>query len=106
MRIRQGALLLEGDAVTVIYGADGPSGPIERVEAAGNVTLVNGTDAAEAQQAVYTLADGVVVMTGDVVVTQGQNAISGQRLTLDLDTGQGVVEGRVRMILQPGGTAP
>jgi lipopolysaccharide export system protein LptA len=60
-------------------------------------------DAAEGDEAIYTLADRVVVMTGDVLLTQEQSAISGEVLTVQLDDGTGVMEGRVRTILQTGG---
>jgi lipopolysaccharide export system protein LptA len=41
-----------------------------------------------------------VVMTGNVLLTQTLNAISGERLTINLDTGTGLVEGRVRTVLR------
>ena len=44
-----------------------------------------------------------VTMTGDVRLTQGQNVISGQKLVVNLDTGTGTMEGRVRTTLTPGG---
>ncbi len=76
---------------------------IERLHATGGVTLVSGTDAAEAAEAVYTIASGEVVLSGDVLLTQGKNAMSGQKLTVNLATGTGTMDGRVRTVLQPGG---
>ena len=38
--------------------------------------------AAEAREAVYTIASGTVVMTGNVILTQGQNALSSDKLTV------------------------
>ncbi len=60
------------------------------------MTLVNATDAAESAEAVYTLASGNVVMTGNVLLTQGPNAIAGEKLVLDLTNGTGVMDGRVK----------
>lgn len=54
-------------------------------------------------RAVYTIASGQIVLTGDVLLTQGQNVMSGQKLTVDLKTGTGAMDGRMRTILQPGG---
>ncbi|MEO1680892.1 MAG: lipopolysaccharide transport periplasmic protein LptA [Pseudomonadota bacterium] len=101
--ITQGTLRLAGDKVDVVYGA-GPTGEnrIERVDAAGSVTMFNGDEAAEAERAIYTVVSGVVVMTGDVLLTQGTNTIAGEQLTVNVDTGQGVMEGRVRVLFNQG----
>lgn len=96
----QGEMRLTAGEVRVEYAQGG--GAIERLHASGGVTLVNATDAAEAAEAVYTLATGNVVMTGNVLLTQGQNAIAGERLVLDLRAGTGVMEGRVRTVFRPG----
>lgn len=98
--VGQGEMRLTGDRVDVRY-ATGDRSEIERIHARGNVTMTTATEAAEAAEAVYTLATGVVVMTGDVVVTQGGNAMTGEKLTVNLDTGTGVMEGRVRVLFQP-----
>ena len=68
----------------------------------GNVTLSNGTEAAEAEQAVYEVAAGTVDMQGDVLLTQGRNALSSQKLHIDLDAGTAQLEGRVQTIFTPG----
>ncbi|MEO0386153.1 MAG: lipopolysaccharide transport periplasmic protein LptA [Pseudomonadota bacterium] len=102
--VGQGTLRLGAARIDVRYSAESSTGQIERLEASGTVTLTNGAEAAEATRAVYTVADGSVVMEGDVLLTQGQNAISGERLRIDLDAGRAVMEGRVRTIFQPGTT--
>jgi lipopolysaccharide export system protein LptA len=101
----QGDLRLTAAEVRVTYTAGGDG--IERLDATGGVTLVSPTEAAEAAEAVYTPASGNVVMTGNVLLTQGRNAISGQRLVIDLRGGTGVMEGRVTTVFTPGaGAAP
>jgi lipopolysaccharide export system protein LptA len=100
--IVQGEMRLSAGEVQVTYGS-GDKRQIERLEATGGVTLVAGTDAAEAETASYTIASGKVVMKGSVLLTQGANVISGQMLTVDLTDGTGQMEGRVRTVLQPGG---
>jgi lipopolysaccharide export system protein LptA len=102
--VGQGVLRLSSAELTVEYDEGGKA--IRRMHATGGVTLVNGAETAEAQEAVYTLPDGVVVMTGDVLLTQGASAISGSRLTVDLDTGTGVMEGRVTTVFIPSGNGP
>jgi len=102
--VGQGEMRLSADRVEVEYGSDGitPTGRIERLHAAGNVVLVSGAEAAEAQSAVYTIDSGTIVMTGSVLLTQGQNALSGERLVVNLANGTGTMEGRVKTIFQTG----
>ena len=101
----QGDLRLASDALRVEYaGAEsGGQTRIRRILATGGVTFVNGGDAAEATEAVYSVSEGTVRMTGDVLVSQGPSALSGEALTVDLASGSGRIEGRVRTILQAGG---
>lgn len=100
--VAQGEMRLYGDVVDVRYGDNTAGGTeIEWVHALGNVTLFNGTEAAEGNDAVYTVATGVVVMTGDVLVTQGDNTMAGDRLTVNVDTGIGQMEGRVKVLFNP-----
>jgi lipopolysaccharide export system protein LptA len=98
----QGELTLTADRVRVEYGETEPR-EIERIFAFDNVTLVSPTEAAEGNEAVYEVATRSVVMTGDVLLTQALNAVSGDRLSIDLETGTGVVEGRVRTVLRSEG---
>lgn len=100
--IVQGPMRLKAERVEVEYGAD--RSKIAKLHASGGVTLVSDKDAAEARDAIYEVAAGSVELTGDVLLTQGQNVLSGQRMTIDLKTGTGRMDGRVRTILQPGGT--
>jgi len=103
--IAQGAMRLSADKVLVEYAAGdngAPAGDISRLLATGNVTLLNGPEAAEADMAEYLLPTSKVVMTGSVVLTQGANALSAERMVVDLTTGNANLEGRVRTILQSG----
>jgi lipopolysaccharide export system protein LptA len=105
VRVGQGDLRLAADEVQVFYVSGGDAtgtGTISELRAAGNVTLSNGTEAAEAARAVYDVAGGIVEMEGDVLLTQGGNALSGERLRLDLNAGTGEMTGRVRTIFSPG----
>jgi lipopolysaccharide export system protein LptA len=97
----QGDLRLSADRIEVEYTDTEPR-EIERMLAFDNVVVVRGEEAAEGNEAVYTLADEAIVMTGEVLLTQQQSAISGDKLTVRLDDGTGVMEGRVRTILRTG----
>ncbi|WP_380056104.1 lipopolysaccharide transport periplasmic protein LptA [Falsihalocynthiibacter sp. SS001] len=104
--IGQGEMRLTADTVIVEYKTnqgEESGGKISRLRASGNVVLVNGpeaAEAAEAAEAVYTIDSAEVVMTGDVVLTQGSNALSANQMTVDLNTGRAQMSGRVKTILQ------
>lgn len=99
--VMQGEMRMTAPRLEVEY-ATGDQSEIERLHATGGVTMVSGPEAAEAQEAVYTVAAGEVVLTGDVLLTQKGSTMSGQQLFVDLDTGTGRMEGRVKTILLPG----
>jgi lipopolysaccharide export system protein LptA len=99
--VGQGDMRLAAARVTVEYGADAKT--IARLNATGGVTIANLADAAEAREALYTIDSGVIVMTGDVLLTQGASALAGQKLTINLKDGTGVMEGRVSTVFVPGG---
>tara|TARA_Y100001933_G_scaffold224416_1_gene236996 strand:+ start:1374 stop:1868 length:495 start_codon:yes stop_codon:yes gene_type:complete len=97
--IAQGAMRLSAPRVRVVYLPD-RSG-IESLEATGGVTLTSGEDAAEAASAAYNLDTGMIELRGDVLLVQGQSAISGDTVIVDTNAGTAQVNGRVRTILQP-----
>lgn len=95
--IAQGELRLSAGSVEVVYDDD--SGDITRLVASGGVTFVTATDAAEAQTAVYDLAENKLTMTGDVLITQGRSAIAADSMRVNLTTGKAQLDGRVRTTL-------
>lgn len=97
--VAQGTMRLSAAEVLVEY-AEG--GGIERLHASGGVTLASNEDAAEAREAVYTIDSGEVVMTGDVLLSQGTSVLSGQKLVINLTSGTGSMQGRVQTVFQPG----
>lgn len=97
--IGQGEMRLSAPRVLVVYNED--QSRIKRLEATGGVTLVSGEDAAEAQQADYNMDNGVIEMQGDVLLVQGPQALTGDRMFVDTRAGTARVSGRVKTILQP-----
>lgn len=97
--IGQGEMRLAASRVLVVYSED--QSRIQRLEATGGVTLVSGQDAAEAARADYDIDSGLVVMSGDVLLTQGGNALTSEQMTVNLKTGSAQMQGRVRTVLQP-----
>lgn len=99
--IAQGAMRLAAPRVLVVYLED-QSG-IRRLEATGGVTLVSGEDAAEAARADYDITTGMIELRGDVLLVQGESAITGDTMLVDTEAGTARVTGRVKTVLQPGG---
>jgi lipopolysaccharide export system protein LptA len=96
--IVQGEMRLSAPRVFVTYAE--AQGQIRLLEATGGVTLVSGVDAAEAQRADYNIEKGVVVMSGDVLLTQGGTALTSQSMTIDLGKGTAALAGRVKTVLK------
>lgn len=99
--VGQGEMRLAAQTVRVEYAADGKS--IAKLHATGGVTLASNSDAAESDEAVYAVDAGTVLMTGNVLLTQGPSAIAGQKLLIDLKAGTGRMEGGVSTVFSPGG---
>ncbi len=101
----QGTLRLTADMVEVLYDenneSDSETGAIKNMLAKGNVFISNGAETAQGNRAEYDVATGKINMTGSVVLTQGNNVVSGETLTINLNDGQGKVEGRVKSIFTP-----
>jgi lipopolysaccharide export system protein LptA len=85
-------------------------GGVERIEADGHVFYVTPDQNARGDHAVYVQASDQIVMTGDVVVVQGQNVARGDKLTIKVSTREAVMEssatgsgkpGRVRAVFYP-----
>jgi lipopolysaccharide export system protein LptA len=91
----------------------GPKGAqnIRRIEARGGVTVITKDQNASGDLGVYDLMAKTITLTGNVVVSQGQNVIHGERVVVDTVTGNARVESnnqgggatpsRVRALIQP-----
>ena len=82
----------------------GPGGQkqISRLEAKGGVTVNQKDQTATGSNGVFDMKTNTVTLIGDVVVTQGENVIQGDKLIVDLTSGVSRVEGgRVRGLFLP-----
>ena len=102
VRAKQGDMRMSSAQLTVEYMGEDRS-KIHFLRAAGDVILVSPTEQAQSDDAVYDVTTGQMVMTGNVLLTQGGSVLAGTQLDVDLKTGTGQMQGRVRTILQPGG---
>jgi len=75
---------------------------IRRIEARGGVTVVSKDQTATGDLGVYDLKEKTITLTGNVVVSQGQNVVHGERVVVDTVTGNA----RVESSGDSGGTTP
>lgn len=97
----QGELRLAAPRVRVIYVEVDGRREIDEVIATGGVLITRGIDAAEGNEAYFDASSSFLTMVGDVLVTQRDSVVSGDRMVVNLQTGNGTVEGRVRTFLTP-----
>ncbi|UOM35654.1 LptA/OstA family protein [Acuticoccus sp. I52.16.1] len=123
--VRQGNAALQTSRLTVVYSQSAlpspdaatsaastgkaPSTPgqqrISRLEASGEVLLESDGQTATGNDGVIDFDSNTLSLNGNVTLTQGQNVVTGDTLTVDLNTGIARVQstGRVRVLLTPGG---
>ena len=92
----QGEMNLRADLLTVHYrkGEDGKNA-ISLIEAEGNVFLSSPSEMAQGEKGVYNIDASTIELNGAVVLTRGENVIRGNRLVLNLATGQSKMESGV-----------
>ncbi len=96
--IVQGEMRMTADKVNVHYHPE--TRGIARLLAEGNVLIVQGADAAEAQKADYSIEDGTILMTGAVTLIQTTNTITADTMRLNLADNTAQMTGRVKTILR------
>ena len=101
VRVKQGAVRMTATELEVTYARGGGEGAIDRLKAIGEVVITNGNDTATADEADYDVGASEILMTGDVLLVQGSNAIAGDKLRIDLTTGQARMIGRVVVKVLP-----
>ncbi|MDF1770202.1 LptA/OstA family protein [Maricaulis sp.] len=108
VHVVQGDSSLQADRMDVYYteAPAGGWGDIDRIVATDNVFYITPAQRARGDRGVYQMSEEVITLTGEVVITQGDNVITTNRFVNDLTTGNsnfgeaGTGE-RVRMVLQP-----
>lgn len=102
--VTQGSNRLRADAIRGFTA----NGDLTRIEATGDVYFVTPDQSMKGNHAVYTLNDGNVVVTGDVILTQGKSVLTGSRLVYNVRTETARIEGggangRVQGVFYPQG---
>ncbi|NBB66168.1 LPS ABC transporter substrate-binding protein LptA [Pseudomonas sp. ODNR1LW] len=107
--VTQGDNRLRAEAMTAYRDAQGQ---ITRVEATGTVYFVTPTQSMRGDRAVYTLSNGELVVTGNVILNQGKNVLTGGRLVYNVNTDAATMSGapragagsRIQGVFYPDGT--
>jgi lipopolysaccharide export system protein LptA len=129
VHVKQGDTTMLCKSLVVLYEQDEPSGKskktmkaatpgpggeqkIKRLEARGNVIVTQKDQTATGELGIFDMPSNTVTLTGNVVMTQGQNVLRGDKLVVNLTTGVSRVEsskgglGRVEGLFIPSGGGP
>jgi lipopolysaccharide export system protein LptA len=129
----QGDTTMRSKTLVVFYDDDAPANPastpgtastpgqtspqqnqqIKRVEAKGNVIVVQKDQTATGESGIFDMKSNTVTLVGNVVISQGPNIVKGDTLTVDMTTGvsriacgKGQEKCRVQGLFQPGSMKP
>lgn len=86
VRVTQAGTILSADHMTII-GVNDEGGP-RRMVAKGNVRYSNDVNAMSGEKAVYVSATTTLTVTGDVVVVQKDQVMTGGKLIYNTTTGE------------------
>lgn len=125
VRVQQGDTAMRCNSLVVFYeqnsskaakgktlaaATPGPGGQqrIKRLEARGSVVVTQKGQTASGDLGVFDLATNTVTLTGNVLMTQGQNVLRGDKLVVNLTTGVSRIESskhgdRVQGLFVPAG---
>jgi lipopolysaccharide export system protein LptA len=113
LRCKTLVVFYEGDAAkpSVPAAQPGPDGQqqIRRMEAKGDVVITQKDQVATGDLGEFDMRSNMFTLTGNVVVTRGQDVLRGKRLIVNLTTGVSNMEssgGRVEMLIQPNQPRP
>ncbi|MFW5661318.1 MAG: LptA/OstA family protein [Oceanicaulis sp.] len=106
VNILRGGARLRADRVELFFARreGGGFGALQRMEADGDVFYVTEAEIARGARGVYDLVAETITLEGDVVLTQGCNVSTGERLVADVTggaarlTGGPASNGRVRSV--------
>ena len=102
VEVRQAALTLETDRLTVAYSSGGGV-QIRRLDASGNVTVKSPSETASGNFGIYDLDRKLITLVGDVRLSRRGSQVNGSRLVIDLDSGRAVIDGGPPGVGQSGG---
>lgn len=86
---KQGETILDTSTLTIHYsgGGAGTAQSITRLEASGGVKVQQQDQNATGNNAYVDMVKEVITLSGNVVLTQGENVLRGSKLTIDMRSG-------------------
>ncbi|MEJ1157269.1 LptA/OstA family protein [Prosthecomicrobium sp. N25] len=113
VQVRQKDTVLRTARLRVFYegkaaeGSPTTSQRIRRFEAEGRVSISQGDQSVAGDSGWFDMRADQALLTGGVVLTQGKNVAKGEKLTIDLKSGQYRLDsgapgkGRVQIVIEP-----
>lgn len=90
---KRGDVFLYSDKMKIYYGNEGEQGNITKIEAEGGVRLVRNKSILTATSALYlAMPEEMVIFTGQPRATDGNNVITGSKITYYIKDDRSVVE--------------
>ncbi len=100
---RRGDLVIHSEKMTLHYGQDGKR--IDRTVATGKVRILQEERVATGEQAIFYREEGKIVLTGSPRISEGNNFVEGEEITVLIDENRSFVKGgresRVKAVFQP-----
>ena len=105
----QGTTLLKARKLKVFYLRDGGNGSaggnVKKIEASGKVAVRSGDQHASADNATVDMQAQIAVLSGNVIISQGDNVVAGCKLVINMKTNAAKMtpceKGRVQMVFEP-----
>ncbi len=115
VKVRQGPSLITTSKLVVHYAKDGQGGQdgqndIDKLEMFGGVVVTSEENTVTADEGTYIVKTEDVVLTGNVVISQGANVAKGTKLVANMKTNKATLSGgkggRVGTVITPGSQKP
>ncbi len=98
-KVVQGILDLRADQITVFF--EDTNRNIKTVKAVGQVKFTNGSETAEAEDALFDVASQIITFSGNVILRQEQTLLTGNFLTYNITTSRSKMSGDVKTVFMP-----
>ncbi|MGB7404408.1 MAG: LptA/OstA family protein [Pacificimonas sp.] len=93
VQVDQGSLDLTAAEVRVFYRSGSDDLTVDRLDATGGVVITTPAERAQAAAAYYDVPNSLVTLVGNVLLTRNGDIVRGERLVIDLNDGQSVIDG-------------
>ena len=106
VRVQQGVTTVKTTELRVHYTGEAregaPGSAVDRIEAGSPVLIQSEGQTATGDRAVFEMARDLITLSGNVVLTQGENVVRGPQLTIDLKSKRAQMQGgRVQTVITP-----